>query len=79
MKLSEYLKKYGLTHKEFAEKVGIARTQITRIINKTKNPSAHLMKTIEEVTNGEVTMQDLFNPEAPTRFKGRKIKSNEKT
>ena len=79
MKLLEYLKKHDLTNRDFAEKVNVARTQITRIINKKRNPSAHLMKTIEEVTNGEVTMQDLFNPEAPTRFKGGKRKRHENT
>ena len=78
MRLEEYLKKHKITCKAFGAKVGVSDVQITRIINRKRNPSAHLMKTIEEVTNGEVTMQDLFNPEAPTRFKGRKIKSNEK-
>ena len=68
MRLSEYLKKHKLTQKDFAEKVGVARPQITRIISKKRNPSPHLMKKIEEATEGEVTMQDLFNPEAPTRF-----------
>nr|VFK80769.1 MAG: Helix-turn-helix [Candidatus Kentron sp. SD] len=69
MKLSEYLKKYGLSQQNFADKIQVSRPLITRIVNKTSNPSAHLMKIIEEATNGEVSMQELFNPEAPSRLK----------
>jgi DNA-binding transcriptional regulator YdaS (Cro superfamily) len=72
MKLAEYLEKYRLTHAEFGERVGIKQPQVSRIINHKGNPSPHLMNLIEEATKGEVTMQDLFNRNAPSRLKKRK-------
>jgi plasmid maintenance system antidote protein VapI len=77
MKLADYLKTHHLTHDEFSKKVGVARTQITRIINKKRNASPHLIKKIKEVTSGKVTFEDLFNPEAPTRLKSMENKDNE--
>jgi len=69
MRLEEYLKKYKITCKSFGAKVGVSDAQVTRIINKKRNPSPHLMKRIQEETNGEVSFEDLFNPEAPSRLK----------
>ena len=73
MKLEDYLKERSLTKKDFADLVGVSNPQIIRIINKTRNPSSHLMKRIEELTDGKVTMQDLFNPETPSRLRAIKI------
>ncbi len=78
MRLGEYLKKYKVTYKAFGNIVGVSDAHITRIVNNEKNPSPHLMKKIEEATDGEVTMQELFSQKAPTRFKDR-TKINEKT
>ena len=78
MKLAEYLKKHNLTHEEFAEKIQVSRPLVTRLLNKTRNPSAHLMKLIEDVSDGEVTMQDLFNPDSPSRLKSKQKKKTEK-
>ena len=71
MKLAEYLKKHGLTHEQFAVQVGVSRPVITIMINGRKNPSARLIKKIQDETNGEVTFEDLYNPEAPSRMKNR--------
>jgi len=76
MKLAEYLKKHNLTHEKFAEKIQVSRPLVTRLVNKKRNPSSHLMKMIEEETNGEVTMQDLFNPDSPSRLKKKKKAEN---
>lgn len=76
MKLREYLNKNQITQQEFANSVGVARPFITLILSGKKNPSPHLMKIIEDVTNGEVTMQDLFNPNVPSRLKKRKKTEN---
>ena len=75
MKLSKYLKLHGLTHKEFADMVGVSRPTITIILNGHKNPSPLLTKTIQEITKGEVSFDDLFSLKAPSRFKGRKSKN----
>jgi transcriptional regulator with XRE-family HTH domain len=68
MKLEEYIKSHGLNLNKFAVKVGVSRVQITRLIKGQQNPSAHLTHKIMEITNGEVTFQDLFNPSAPSRL-----------
>lgn len=72
MNLEEYLKKHTLTHKEFGEIIGVSQSYVTRIIGGTKNPSLALMRCIMESTNGEVTVEDLFNPSAPSRLKKKK-------
>ena len=74
MRLEEYLKKHKITCTAFGDKVGVSDAQITRIINKKRNPSPHLMKRIQEETNGEVGFEDLFNPEVPSRLKKRENK-----
>jgi transcriptional regulator with XRE-family HTH domain len=73
MKLVDYLKKHNLTQENFSQKAGIQQPQVSRIVNDKGNPSPHLMKLIEKSTNGEVTMQDLFNQEAPSRLKKKPI------
>ena len=60
MKLEEYLKKYSVTQRELAEKVGVSRVQITNIVNKKNYASARLMKKIIQVTDGKVTYEDLI-------------------
>ena len=62
MKLAAYLKKKNLTHEKFASLTGVSKPQITRVINKTRNPSVRLIEAIKKVTNGEVTYEDLINP-----------------
>jgi transcriptional regulator with XRE-family HTH domain len=69
MKLEEYLKKKKLTQVAFGFLYGISSIHINRLIRGKSNPSINLAKHIEEVTNGAVTMQELFNPNAPARFK----------
>ena len=70
MKLSEYLKKHKLTQEEFAKMVGVARPYITTIISGNRSPSPALINKIQDVTKKEVSFDDLFNPDAPTRFRG---------
>lgn len=79
MNLEEYLKKHSLTHKEFAETIGVSQSYITRIVNGKKNPSVALMRHIIELTNGEVTVGDLFNPSLPSTFQPNKKKKTENT
>ncbi|MCB9093241.1 MAG: helix-turn-helix transcriptional regulator [Halobacteriovoraceae bacterium] len=72
MDLERYLKKHSLTHKEFGEIIDVSQSYVTRIIGGQKNPSLALMRRIIESTNGEVTVEDLFNPNAPSRLKKKK-------
>ena len=76
MKLKKYLKENGLSEKDFAEILGVTQAHINYLVHGKKNPSAPLTKRIEEVTNGEVTFNDLFSSKAPAkvtkRTKGKK-------
>lgn len=69
MNLADYLKKHSLTHRGFGEKVGVQQSHITNILSGRKSPSLRLMRRIIEVTNGGVTVGDLYNPKAPSRLK----------
>lgn len=71
MKLSEYLKTYNLTHKEFGKRVGVSQAHITNILSGKKNASLALTSRIEKETNREVTFNDIFNVTAPSRLKNR--------
>lgn len=75
MYLEEYLKKNKLTQVAFGSLSGISSIHINRLIRGKSNPSINLAKHIEEVTNGDVTMNELINPNAPSRFK---VKRDEK-
>jgi len=77
MELKQYLEEKGLSQTEFARKLGVTSARISQIVNRKRNPSVFLMKAIEEVTGGSVTMQELFSPDAPSRLKNRRKKLNE--
>ena len=76
MKLAEYLKFHGLTHEAFAKMIGVTRPLVTHIINGRKNPSIKILLKIAEVTKGDVTAIDLYNPEAHLKIKNCKKKEN---
>jgi DNA-binding XRE family transcriptional regulator len=75
MNLEEYLKKHSLTRKEFGKMIGVSQPYVTSIIGGKRNPSLALMRRIMKTTNGEVTIEDLFNPGAPSRLKKKKKKT----
>jgi len=68
MKLKEYLKMKGLTEYDFADILGITQPHVNYIVNGKKNASAGLAKRIEDVTNGQVTFNDLYSSKAPSRL-----------
>ena len=74
MDLEEFLKIHKMTKATFAKLVDISPMHLSNICNGWKNPSVHLIKQIEKATNGCVSMDDLFNPNAPSRLKSRKKK-----
>lgn len=69
MKLAEYLKINNLTQEAFAEIVGVTRPIITDIVNRKRNASVQMVKRIKEATEGQVTFEDLYLSEAPSRLK----------
>lgn len=60
MELKEYLKKYGITKTGFARRMGVTYDTVINIINGKAYPSAKTAQKIVELTNGEVTFEDLF-------------------
>jgi DNA-binding transcriptional regulator YdaS (Cro superfamily) len=75
VELKDYLSKKKISQSNFAKKVGITRAHISQIVNKKTNLSTLLAKHIENITEGDVTMQELIVLSAPSRFK---VKRNEK-
>jgi transcriptional regulator with XRE-family HTH domain len=63
MELKIYLVKNRMTIKEFCEKIGYSRNQISGIINGKLRPSKRLAKVIQDATNGEVKAEDLLKGE----------------
>ena len=63
MTLAQYLKREGLTDAQFAERVGVERSTITRLRGG-QRPSANTLIAIMEETGGEVTANDFFGAAA---------------
>lgn len=63
MNLKEYLFRKDISQVEFAEKLGVTRETVSRIVKQRNNPSPKLAKKIEELTNGEVTAMELLFPD----------------
>jgi transcriptional regulator with XRE-family HTH domain len=61
MKLSEWMEANRLTDEQFAVRVGIDRTTLSRVRRGLKDPSASLMRRIKSVTDGAVTADDVLS------------------
>jgi transcriptional regulator with XRE-family HTH domain len=61
MLLKEYLKKEGMTYKEFAERLGIHIHSLKNIAYGARRPSLALSLKIEDETKGLVTSRELYN------------------
>jgi transcriptional regulator with XRE-family HTH domain len=72
MELREYLFRYNITQKEFAEKVGCARAYITLVAGGIHIPGKRLAQDIEKVTAGLVKAKD-FDIRRNKRNKERKL------
>jgi len=75
MKLEEYLKLKKLSLRKFAKLIGVTHGHVSQILRKKKSPSLLLAKQIEKVTDGKVTIYDLIEPDAPSRYK--QVQDNE--
>lgn len=59
MKLSQYMRLFGLTENELARKAGVSQPVINRMLNGRGNWTMKLMHKVAEATDGDVTMADL--------------------
>lgn len=59
MQLDDWMKENGLSDEQLAERVGSARTTISRIRRGKRRPSWNLAARLKEVTGGKVTLDDL--------------------
>ena len=75
MRLKDYCKKEGISQEAFSYLIGVSPSHVCQIIKGIRNPSIHLIRKIEEVTNGLVKVSDLFHPKSPSRLKSRKKKT----
>ena len=60
MWIDEWLFKEGMSQTEFAVKVGITREYLGRIILGHVRGSPDVAKKIQEMTNGEVTLEEIL-------------------
>lgn len=60
MDLDTYLSEKKLTDAAFADEVGVGRSMITKLRNKTAIPSATTARKIEMLTEQAVTLADLI-------------------
>ncbi len=71
MRLEEYFTEKNISERKFASLVGVSHSHISNIISGKRTPSIHLIKKIEEQTQGKVGLNDLFHPNSPSRLKKR--------
>lgn len=60
MKLYEYLKNKKITQAAFAKQLGVHITHFSKIVLQKQNPSVSLAQKIVDITNGEVSYEDLI-------------------
>jgi transcriptional regulator with XRE-family HTH domain len=63
--LNNYLEQNGISHAEFARRIGLTRQSVWRICNGKQGVSLELAAHIEHATNGAVPMQSWVAPSAP--------------
>lgn len=68
MKLKDYMEQKRLTETKFAVDIGITQQHLNRLIRMLSNPSLPLAKKIHEKTNGQVTIEEMLNPNLPSRL-----------
>lgn len=64
MDLRSYREKHGLTASEMGRRLGVAHTTIARMESRELIPTGTLLIRISEVTDGEVTPNDVLLPAA---------------
>jgi len=55
-----WLRRRGITHYEFAEKIGVTKSTVSRWFNGKHKINLRTAERVEEFTNKEITIEDLF-------------------
>lgn len=63
MQLKSYLRKHGLTQKEFAEIMKVTEITVSRWVNGKSRTTVSMALEIERTTDGEVSAMDVLFPE----------------
>lgn len=58
--MKDYLFKYDISVKQFAGKLGISTSYLYQLIRRERKPSIELAHKIEEITEGEVKVEQLL-------------------
>lgn len=61
MKIKEYLEYHGLKQKWLADKIGMSSSHMSQVIRGVVKVPKKYMKKIVEVTDNEVTLEDLLD------------------
>lgn len=67
MRLSDYLAQKGLSDADFAAKIGIDRSNVSRLRRTGQIPSPEVMRAIIKETGGRVTPNDFFEADQLSR------------
>jgi transcriptional regulator with XRE-family HTH domain len=70
MQLKKYLEKKKITQVRFAYSLNTSAPYLHRVINKNKLPSIGLARKIEEITEGAVSVAELFDIDIEKLFRG---------
>ncbi|GAB6042718.1 helix-turn-helix domain-containing protein [Endothiovibrio diazotrophicus] len=63
MKLADYLDREGMTHADFAAKLGVSRSAVTQWTNAMTLPTGERMVLIHRLSGGAVGLEDWPLPE----------------
>jgi predicted transcriptional regulator len=61
MKLSQYLSQAGLTHAQFAQKIGATQAAVSRYASGKRKPHLAKLLQIEKATGGKVRPRDFMD------------------
>ena len=63
MKLRDWLHREGIKDGDFADRIGIARSTMSRYLSGQRVPNTKIVRRVREETNGEVQEPDWTFPE----------------
>lgn len=61
MKLEDYLEKYQMTNREFAERISVHEGTVSHYVQKRRRPEWDVLKRINKATKGKVAPQDFLD------------------
>lgn len=67
MTLQDYLSANGINQADFAKRIGVSRPYVCLLALGTKTPSLEVALSIQEVTGGEVSVNQWKRNESPIR------------